>query len=204
MTRAPASVWARKTPYVGETAKRSRFIENEYIRLFTEISGDRNPLHYDESAASKSRFGEIVVQGGVTTAILNAVVAEDLPGPGTVFLHVDSRVLEHRAQSHVDPRRGAEAPPLHHLQIAARRAEIRVHHQEPVHPLRLRAEQLHAVPLRKCRERRVRRAADEVDRAVAERAVRRVDRKEQLDLDVEPLGLEEAELHRRDDREVRR
>ena len=55
---------------------------------FTEISGDRNPLHYDEEAAKASRFGEIIVQGGVTSAILNAVVAEDLPGPGTVFLQV--------------------------------------------------------------------------------------------------------------------
>jgi len=52
--------------------------------LFTDISGDRNPLHYDEEAARKTRLGGIVVQGGVITAILNAVVAEDLPGPGTV------------------------------------------------------------------------------------------------------------------------
>ena len=59
------------------------------IELFTEISGDRNPLHYDEAAARASRFGGIVVQGGVTSAILNAVVAEDLPGPGTVFLQVN-------------------------------------------------------------------------------------------------------------------
>ena len=59
------------------------------IEKFTEISGDRNPLHYDEAAAKASRFGEIVVQGGVTSAILNAVVAEDLPGPGTVFLQVN-------------------------------------------------------------------------------------------------------------------
>jgi acyl dehydratase len=41
------------------------------------------------SAASGSRFGGIIVQGGVTTGLLNAVVAEDLPGPGSVFLHVD-------------------------------------------------------------------------------------------------------------------
>ena len=39
--------------------------------------------------AASTSFGRIVVQGGVTTAILNAVVAEELPGPGTVFLHVD-------------------------------------------------------------------------------------------------------------------
>jgi acyl dehydratase len=89
MTETAGSAWGRKAPRVGQTATRSRRIRPEDIRLFTEISGDRNPLHYDEAAARRSRFGEIVVQGGVTTAILNAVVAEDLPGPGTVFLHVD-------------------------------------------------------------------------------------------------------------------
>ena len=43
--------------------------------------------------AARSRFGGIVVQGGVTTAVLNAVVAEDLPGPGSVFLQLDLRFL---------------------------------------------------------------------------------------------------------------
>jgi acyl dehydratase len=86
-----ADVWPRGTPRVGQKAERTRRIEPEYIRLFTEITGDRNPLHYDEAAARASRFGEIVVQGGVTSGILNAVVAEELPGPGTVFLHVDWR-----------------------------------------------------------------------------------------------------------------
>ncbi len=89
MTKENRPVWERGAPRVGQTAERSRLVEPEYIRLFTEISGDRNPLHYDEAAAAASRFGEIVVQGGVTSAILNAVVAEDLPGPGTVFLQVD-------------------------------------------------------------------------------------------------------------------
>jgi hypothetical protein len=59
------------------------------IELFTELTGDRNPLHYDEAAAERSRFGGLIVQGGVTSGLLNAVVAEDLPGPGSVFLHVD-------------------------------------------------------------------------------------------------------------------
>ena len=86
---ADGPVWARGIPRVGQTAERSRRVRQEDIGLFTEISGDRNPLHYDEAAARASRFGEIVVQGGVTSAILNAVVAEDLPGPGTVFLQVD-------------------------------------------------------------------------------------------------------------------
>ena len=77
-----------KKPAVGDTAELSRRVSAEDILRFTEISGDRNPLHYDEEAAAASRFGQIVVQGGVTSAILNAVVAERLPGPGTVFLNV--------------------------------------------------------------------------------------------------------------------
>jgi acyl dehydratase len=74
---------------VGATARRSRTVSHRDIELFTEISGDRNPLHYDDAAAAGTRFGGIVVQGGVTTSLLNAVVAEDLPGPGSVFLHTD-------------------------------------------------------------------------------------------------------------------
>ena len=74
---------------VGQTARRSRVVEPRDIELFTELTGDRNPLHYDADAAKRSRFGGIIVQGGVTSGLLNAVVAEDLPGPGSVFLHVD-------------------------------------------------------------------------------------------------------------------
>jgi acyl dehydratase len=74
---------------VGDVARRSRRISERDIELFTELTGDRNPLHYDEGAAERSRFGGIIVQGGVTSGLLNAVVAEDLPGPGSVFLHVD-------------------------------------------------------------------------------------------------------------------
>jgi len=83
------SVWPNVPPTIGQTARRSRTVTQRDIELFTEMSGDRNPLHYDEAAAGRSRFGGIVVQGGVTSAILNAVVAEDLPGPGTVFLQTN-------------------------------------------------------------------------------------------------------------------
>jgi acyl dehydratase len=81
--------WPNGAPRPGDRAELSRRVEADDIRRFTAISGDRNPLHYDERAARASRFGEIVVQGGVTSAILNAVVAERLPGPGTVFLNVN-------------------------------------------------------------------------------------------------------------------
>jgi acyl dehydratase len=80
-------------PPVGATAARSRTVSAQDIARFTDISGDRNPLHYDRDAAAGSRFGEIIVQGGITSAILNAVVAEDLPGPGSVFLEVAWKFL---------------------------------------------------------------------------------------------------------------
>jgi acyl dehydratase len=75
--------------HIGQTARRSRVVGARDIELFTEITGDRNPLHYDAELAGASRFGGIIVQGGVTSGLLNALVAEDLPGPGSVFLHVD-------------------------------------------------------------------------------------------------------------------
>jgi acyl dehydratase len=87
------SIWPHGTPRPGDRAELSRTVAAEDIELFTRISGDRNPLHYDEDAARASRFGEIIVQGGITTAILNAVVAERLPGPGSVFLTVNWRFL---------------------------------------------------------------------------------------------------------------
>jgi acyl dehydratase len=85
--------WPNGAPRPGDRAALSRRVEAADIELFTRISGDRNPLHYNEEAARASRFGEIIVQGGITSAILNAVVAERLPGPGTVFLQVDWRFL---------------------------------------------------------------------------------------------------------------
>jgi acyl dehydratase len=81
------------TPNVGTTARRSRTVTAEDITLFTRITGDRNPLHYDDELARASRFGGLVVQGGVTSGLLNALVAEQLPGPGSVFLQVSWRFL---------------------------------------------------------------------------------------------------------------
>jgi acyl dehydratase len=82
-------VWPCGVPEIGQRASLSREIRPEYIELFSEISGDYNPVHYDEAVAAASPFGEIIVQGGVTSSILNAVVAQELPGPGSVFLQLD-------------------------------------------------------------------------------------------------------------------
>ena len=76
-------------PKVGAVAERNKTMSTRDIELFTEITGDRNPLHYDQALARSSVFGGLIVQGGVTSGILNALVAEDVPGPGTVFLGME-------------------------------------------------------------------------------------------------------------------
>lgn len=81
--------WPNGMPAVGQQARMSRRVRDRDIEFFTEISGDRNPLHYDLEAAEATKFGGIVVQGGVTSAIPNAVVAEDLPGLGSVSPQVN-------------------------------------------------------------------------------------------------------------------
>ena len=84
----------RGMPAQGAVATRSKTTRMRDIELFTEITGDRNPLHYDEELARKSVFGGLIVQGGVTTGLLNALVAEDLPGPGTVFLGMELKFVK--------------------------------------------------------------------------------------------------------------
>jgi acyl dehydratase len=73
-------------PTVGQRATRSLKLEVEHVKKFAEITGDYNPLHFDKDFTAKTKFKELVVQGGLTTGLMHALVAMDLPGPGTVFL----------------------------------------------------------------------------------------------------------------------
>jgi acyl dehydratase len=74
------------TVRVGDRATRSLKLTADHVRKYAEISGDHNPLHFDEAFAAGTKFKRLVVQGGLTTGLLHALVAMDLPGPGTVFL----------------------------------------------------------------------------------------------------------------------
>lgn len=71
---------------VGQTATRSMDVTSERVRAYAEITGDNNPLHFDEDFVRETSFGRLVAHGGITTGILHALVAEDMPGPGSVFL----------------------------------------------------------------------------------------------------------------------
>ena len=97
MSKAETDGWANVVngkPAVGQFSERRRETRMEDIVAFTEMTGDRNPVHYDRTLAQRTVFGKLIVQGGVTTGILNAVVAENLPGPGTVFLEVGWKFLK--------------------------------------------------------------------------------------------------------------
>ena len=74
---------------VGQKATRSITLTADHVKTFAELTGDYNPLHFDKEFAGRTRFKELVVQGGLTTGLLNALVAMDMPGPGTVFMSQD-------------------------------------------------------------------------------------------------------------------
>ena len=71
---------------VGQRAERSLTLTTSHVATFAQLTGDYNPLHFDAAFAARTKFGRLVVQGGLTTGLLHALVAMDMPGPGTVFL----------------------------------------------------------------------------------------------------------------------
>lgn len=71
---------------LGQRASRTLTLTAKHVKTFAEMTGDYNPLHFDDNFAAGTKFGRLVVQGGLTTGLLHALVAMDMPGPGTVFL----------------------------------------------------------------------------------------------------------------------
>jgi acyl dehydratase len=74
-------------PAIGQRGTWTRTFTAEDVEGFARLTGDRNPLHFDAAFARRTRPGRLIVHGGLTTGLFNALVAEVLPGPGSVFLH---------------------------------------------------------------------------------------------------------------------
>jgi len=83
---------------VGQRARRTQTVTAHEVELYAQITGDRNPLHFDADFAARTRFGPLVAQGGIASGMLNALVAMDMPGPGTVFL---SQMLTYKAPTYL-------------------------------------------------------------------------------------------------------
>ena len=110
-------------PAVGQLASRTLTLTQEHVQGFAKMTGDYNPLHFDRAFAAKTKFGKLVVQGGLTTGLLHALVAMDMPGPGIVFL---SQNWKFTAPVYIDDTITAEAEVLS------------VHATKPVTQLRIR------------------------------------------------------------------
>jgi acyl dehydratase len=107
---------------VGQTATRSLTLTQKHVDMYAEMTGDYNPLHFDADFAGKTKFGGLIVQGGLTTGILNALVAMDMPGPGTVFLSHDFKFT---------------GPVYIGDTITARAEVLKVHPEKPVTQLQI-------------------------------------------------------------------
>ena len=78
---------------VGDRAQRSMRVTDEKIEAFAQLSGDRNPVHFDDAFARRIGFEGHIAHGAVTASLLSAVLGMDLPGPGSVFLEQRVRFL---------------------------------------------------------------------------------------------------------------
>ena len=110
---------------IGQVAKRSITLTEQHVKTYAELSGDYNPLHFDEDFARKTKFGKLVVQGGLTTGLLHALVAMDMPGPGTVFLSQNWKFV---------------APVFIDDTITAKAEILRMHESKPVTQLAITIE----------------------------------------------------------------
>lgn len=108
--------------YVGQKATRTATLTEEHVQKYAEISGDYNPLHFDVGFAAQTKFGKPVAQGGLTTGLLHALVAMQMPGPGTVFLSQNWKFT---------------APVYIGDTIIAEAEVVKVHESKPVSQLRV-------------------------------------------------------------------
>jgi 3-hydroxybutyryl-CoA dehydratase len=71
---------------IGDESAHEFTVSDEVIREFSELTGDRNPLHLDEEFARTSRFGRRIAHGMIAASQISAAIANTLPGPGSIYL----------------------------------------------------------------------------------------------------------------------
>jgi 3-hydroxybutyryl-CoA dehydratase len=71
---------------IGDTASRTKVITDSDVRTFAAVSGDENPIHMDEEFAATTSFGKRIAHGMLSASLISAVLANDLPGQGSIYL----------------------------------------------------------------------------------------------------------------------
>lgn len=89
----PQGEQAAPLPAIGMTATRSRTITEADIVLYAGLTGDQNPLHMDAVYAASTPFGGRIAHGMLTAGLISAVLGNDLPGPGAIYLSQSLRFL---------------------------------------------------------------------------------------------------------------
>src|SRR3984893_19548960 len=85
-------------PLIGTHATLSRTITEDDILLFALVSGDHNPIHLDAEYAERSLFGKRIAHGFLIGSLISAVLGNDLPGPGKIYL---GQTLQFPAPIHI-------------------------------------------------------------------------------------------------------
>ncbi|HEY8458973.1 MAG TPA: MaoC family dehydratase, partial [Blastocatellia bacterium] len=71
---------------IGDSASFQKTITADDIERFAELTGDRNPVHLDDDFARRTRFGRRIAHGMLGASLISALLANELPGPGTIYL----------------------------------------------------------------------------------------------------------------------
>ena len=71
---------------IGDNASLTKTFNDEDVRSFSEISGDKNPVHLDDEFAAQTQFKKRLVHGMLTAGLISAVLGTELPGPGSIYI----------------------------------------------------------------------------------------------------------------------
>ncbi|MFN3721593.1 MAG: MaoC family dehydratase [Paracoccaceae bacterium] len=78
---------------IGMSRGLSKLITDRDIELFAEVSTDRNPVHLDDAYAQDTIFAGRIAHGMLTASLISAIIGEQLPGHGTVYLGQSLRFM---------------------------------------------------------------------------------------------------------------
>ena len=73
---------------IGDSASIERIINLEDIEIFSNLTGDKNPLHVDQSIAEKAKFGARVAHGMLTSSFISTLIGMTLPGQGSIITNI--------------------------------------------------------------------------------------------------------------------